>query len=130
MQILIDHNLEGLARLLFETLKRDGWTELLTLEFIYFAAAGLAEDSSDDEVWQLAQSQGMVILTDNRNDDDDTSLTAVIRRENSPASLPVVTIGNAQRLRQADYRQMAALKLAEILFYLDNHLGTGRIFIP
>jgi len=130
MQILVDHNLKGLAPLLFETLKKDGWVDLLNLEFIYFADIGLPIETKDDELWRMAQSQGMVILTNNRNRKDETSLTAVISRENTEASLPVITVGDADRLKESDYRQAAALSLAEIITYLENYLGTGRVFIP
>lgn len=72
----------------------------------------------------------MLILTDNRNDDDDTSLAAVISRENNEAALPVVTVGDSQRLKESAYRQKTAVSLAEIVMYLENYRGTGRIFIP
>jgi hypothetical protein len=41
-----------------------------------------------------------------------------------------VTVGNADRLAESGYRQAAALRLAEILFYLEDNLGAGRLFIP
>jgi predicted nuclease of predicted toxin-antitoxin system len=91
---------------------------------------GLPIEAKDDEIWRLAQSRGMVILTNNRNRKDETSLTAVISRENSEVSLPIVTVGNAERLAESGYRQAAALRLAEILFYLEDNLGAGRLFIP
>jgi hypothetical protein len=122
--------MKGLAPLLFEVLNKDGWAELLSIEFIYFADLELAVDSKDDTIWRLAQSRGMVLLTDNRNDDDETSLTAVMRQENTLTSLPVVTVGNSKRLVNAEYRQMAANRLAEILFYLEDYFGAGRLFIP
>jgi len=37
MRILVDHNLEGNARLLFSQMRNDGWAELLDLEFVYFS---------------------------------------------------------------------------------------------
>jgi hypothetical protein len=122
--------MKGLAPLIFEVLNKDGWAELLSIEFIYFADLELAVDSKDDTIWRLAQSRGMVLLTDNRNDDDETSLTAVMRQENTLTSLPVVTVGNSKRLVNAEYRQMAANRLAEILFYLEDYFGAGRLFIP
>jgi hypothetical protein len=41
------------------------------------------------------------------------SLEEVLQEENTSASLPVVTVGDAKRV-----------------LYLDNYLGTRRIFIP
>jgi hypothetical protein len=122
--------MEGRARLLFKTLKKDGWVDLLNLEFIYFADIGLSIKAGDDEIWRLAQSRGMIILTNNRNNEDETSLTAIISRENTETSLPVVTVGDADRLKESNYRQAVALGMAEVLFYLENYLGTGRVFIP
>lgn len=130
MKILVDYNMEGQARLLFDTLSRDGWVDLLEIEFIYFAGVGLSPKSDDTTIWHHAQEHGLIILTDNRNRVDETSLTATIERENTLTSLPVVTVGDVQRLVEAEYRQAAALRLAEIIMYLENEMGTGRTFIP
>jgi predicted nuclease of predicted toxin-antitoxin system len=130
MKILVDYNMEGQARLLFNTLSRDGWVDLLEIEFIYFAGAGLSPKSDDTTIWRYAQQHGLIILTDNRNREDETSLTATIERENTPTSLPVVTVGDVQRLAESEYCQAAALRLAEIIMYLENEMGTGRTFVP
>ena len=132
MRILVDHNLEGLAALAFYSarLRKQGWVELLDLEFIYFADVALDTKSDDVTIWRFAQSAGMLILTDNRNEEDETALNAVISRENLPTSLPVITVGTSGRLVESAYRQDAATRFAEILFYLENSLGTGRLFIP
>jgi hypothetical protein len=39
----------------------------------------------------------MILLTANRSMKDEDSLEQVMREENTPSSLPVVTIGNADR---------------------------------
>ena len=130
MQILIDVNLEGDAELLFAVLVKEGWAELLDLAFVYFPEAALPADSDDTTVWRYAQTNGMLLLTNNRNDEDETSLTATIRRENAAASLPVLTVANLSRLKEFAYRRAVAERIAEILFYLEDYLGTGRLFIP
>jgi predicted nuclease of predicted toxin-antitoxin system len=130
MRILVDHNLEGNARLLFVEMHNGGWAELLDLKFVYYSDVSLDIESDDVTVWRYAQSEDMCILTDNRNEADDTALNAVIRRENTLSSLPVITVGNSRRLTESAYRQDAATRLAEILFYLEDNLGTGRLFIP
>ena len=130
MQILIDVNLEGDAELLFAVLVKEGWAELLDLAFVYFPEAALPADSDDTTVWRYAQTNGMLLLTNNRNDEDETSLTATIRRENAAASLPVLTVANLLRLKEFAYRRAVAERIAEILFYLEDYLGTGRLFIP
>lgn len=130
MQILIDYNLEGDADLIFSALRKDGWVELLNIEFVFFAGTPLNPESDDTTVWRFAQSEGMILLTYNRNEDDETSLTATIRRENTFSSLPVLTIANQSRVKDLNYREETALQLAEKIMYLENYLGTGRIFIP
>ncbi len=130
MKILVDCNMEGQARLLFSTLGQDGWIEVFQLEFVYFSGTPLTEDSDDTTLWRYAQANELIILTNNRNREDETSLTATIARENTATSLPVVTVGNARRLPEAGYRQAAADGLVNILAYLENYRGTGRVFIP
>jgi hypothetical protein len=59
------------------------------------------------------------------------SLEQVLQEENTPTSLPVVTIGDAKRvLTDNNYRDLCLNRLLEIVLYLDNYLGTRRIFIP
>ena len=103
---------------------------MLDLEFVYFRDALLSSDIDDTKLWRFAQARGMILLTYNRNDDDETSLTATIRRENTAASLPILTIANPLRMKEAAYRQTVAEALAGVLFYLENYFGAGRIFIP
>lgn len=130
MQILIDVNIQGDAELLFAVLVKEGWAELLELEFVYFTEASLPADSDDTTVWRFAQANGMLLLTNNRNAENETSLTTTIRRENTEASLPVLTVANPSRLKESAYRRAVAERIAEILFYLEDYLGTGRLFIP
>jgi hypothetical protein len=49
MQILIDYNLEGDAELLFASLRKDGWVELLKIEFVCFADILLNPASPQEE---------------------------------------------------------------------------------
>lgn len=44
------------------------------------------------------QAQSMILLTANRSMKGEESLEEVMREENTPESLPVVTIGNADRI--------------------------------
>jgi len=53
MQILIDHNIEGLAPLLPGVLAKEGRVELLQLQFLYFSETTLPVDSDDTAVWAL-----------------------------------------------------------------------------
>ena len=72
----------------------------------------------------------MILLTSNRNMKDADSLEQTLREENTPASLPVLTIGNVDRLNTKMYRERCAAQLLEVVVYWENYLGTGRKFIP
>lgn len=130
MKILVDHNIEGDAALLFVTLQEGGWTELLDLSFVYFPETPLDNSSDDTAVWRYAQAQHALLLTDNRNRRGEDSLQATFERENHPQALPVLTVGSKKRLKNPEYRRQVALKIADVIIYLDNYRGTGRVFLP
>jgi hypothetical protein len=128
--VLLDHDTEGHVFFLEAGLKETGWDQLLDIEFIRLRDCGLEENSPDNEVWRYAQEHGLLLITNNRNNDGETSLHATIARENTLDSLPVVTVSNKEFLRQADYRQRAATALARIIIYPEDFRGAGRVFIP
>ena len=73
----------------------------------------------------------MVLLTANRSVKGNDSLEQVIREENTSTSLPVVTIGNTDRvLTDTDYRNSCVDRLIEIVFDIDDYRGSRRLFIP
>jgi hypothetical protein len=45
-------------------------------------------------------------------------------------ALPVLTIGNADRIVERAYRERCAIRVVEIGLELQNYLGAGRVFIP
>ncbi|MEM9543645.1 MAG: hypothetical protein AAGA60_29650 [Cyanobacteria bacterium P01_E01_bin.42] len=47
MCFLIDHNIEGQAKLIFSSIQAGGWLELLPIHFILFSEVQLAIDRSD-----------------------------------------------------------------------------------
>ncbi len=128
--ILVDHDIEGQVLILWGTLAAEGWLELCPLAVVTFVQAGLPVDSSDRTVWRFAQAHGMILLTHNRNMHDADSLEQTIREENTPTSLPVITLGRAERLRERAYRERCVVRLIEIGLEIEQYLGTGRIFIP
>lgn len=130
MNFLIDYNLRGQAALLWGAIAAEGWLEMMPIRFVGFEEVGLLENSSDYLVWQLAQANQMIILTANRNMKGDDSLEQVIREDNTTTALPVVTIGNKERLDEQSYRERCASRLVEILFDIDNYMGVGRVYIP
>ena len=130
MQILVDHDIEGQAELLWGIIAKQGWLELIDLELLTFADVHLPVTTSDREVWQFAQANRMILLTNNRNLDDEDSLEQTIRDENGLTSLPVLTVGNVRRFPDRLYREQCAARLLEIVIDIERHLGRGRVFIP
>ncbi len=131
MIFLVDHNLEGHALLLSGSLTNQGWAELFPIRFVLLEEMDLSVTSSDRVVWRFAQANQMILLTANRRMKGKDSLEQVLREENTPTSLPVATIGDADRvLNDADYRDLCVNRLLELALYLESYLGTRRIFIP
>jgi predicted nuclease of predicted toxin-antitoxin system len=130
MIFLIDHNIEGQAIVLFGSMTTAGWLDLLPLRFMTFEEVQLPITSSDRIVWQFAQENQMILLTANRSMKGENSLEQVIREEISPTSLPVVTLGNIDRIYERDYREQCVDRLIEIVLYIQNYRGVSRIFIP
>jgi hypothetical protein len=128
--ILVDQDIEGQVLILWGSLAAEGWLELGSLQLVTFAQVGLPANSSDRTVWRFAQTHSMMLLTHNRNMNDDDSLEQTIRDENTPRSLPVVTIGRVDHLRERSYRERCIVRLVEIGIEIEQYLGTGRIFIP
>jgi len=128
--VLIDHNIEGQAALLKSALASEGWIDLAVLRVVSFQELSLPFDTSDQQVWEFAQEHEMVLLTANRNKDGEESLEQAILEHNQPASYPVVTIANLDRINESDYRVRCATKLAEICLDIGRYLGTGRVYIP
>jgi len=87
-------------------------------------------DSRDRDIWRFAQKKQIIILTDNRNKKGASSLQQTIEEENTLLSLPVLTIGNVNRLSEKIYRDRCVARLIEILSNIENYKGTGRLFVP
>lgn len=73
----------------------------------------------------------MILITANRSMKGKDSLEQVMREENTPTSLPVVTIGNIDRLlADPDYRNLCVNRLVDLVVDLEDYQGARRIFIP
>lgn len=131
MNFLVDHNLRGHSVVLAGSLAASGWLELISIRFVLFEEAGLAVTSDDRVVWQYAQDNHMILITANRSMKGKDSLEQVMREENTPTSLPVVTIGNIDRLMaEPDYRERCVDRLVDIVVDIEDYQGARRIFIP
>ena len=130
MIFLIDHNLERQSIILLGYIASQGWLDIVPIRFVTFEQVALPVDSDDRLVWRFAQENKMILLTANRNMKDEDSLEQVMREENSPTSLPVLTIGKVDRLYEPDYRERCANRIVEIVMYINDYMGASRIFIP
>lgn len=128
--ILIDRNIEGQAFLLLGTFNAEGWSELFPVRFVTLKDAGLLPDTSDRVIWHFTQNNNMLFLTDNRNMKGLDSLELTLREDNTPSSLPILTIGNTNRMTERQYRERCATRLAEIIYDLEKYRGACRLFIP
>lgn len=128
--ILIDQDLLGYDVFLEEGLKETGWDQLISVEFKRLRDFGFPGNLPDQEIWRFVQTQRLLLVTNNRNNEDETSLQATMWRENTPESLPIITISDKNALIQSDYRQRVAQSLVRIFVDLENYLGTGRVFVP
>jgi len=131
MIFLIDHNLKGHALVLFGAIAAQGWLDMVSIRFATFAELDLPPDSDDRAVWRSAQENRMILLTANRSMKGKNSLEQVMRQESTSTSLPVVTIGNADRLlNDPEYRGRCVESLVEIVLGIDGYRGARRVFIP
>ena len=92
MLFLIDHNIEGQAKLLFSSIQTSGWLEFFTIRFILFSEVQLAIDSSDRIVWKFAQENNMILLTANRSMKGEDSLEQVIREISIALAIALIEI--------------------------------------
>ncbi|MBI3757896.1 MAG: hypothetical protein HY267_07965 [Deltaproteobacteria bacterium] len=129
-RILLDHDIEGYAVFFTAGLQETGWDQYVTIEFLRLRDLGLSDDQNDQEIWRRVQSDRLLLITHNRNREDERSLQATIEKELAADSLPVLTIANVEKLAQANHRQQVVHKLAEVVLYLENYLGVGRIYLP
>ena len=131
MNFLVDHNLRGHSVILAGSLAASGWLDLISIRFVLFEEVGLADTSNDRVVWQYAQANQMILITANRSMKGENSLEQGMREENTPTSLPVVTIARIDRLLvEPDYRERCVNRLVDIVVDIEDYQGARRIFIP
>jgi hypothetical protein len=132
--ILADTNIEGimvhLGRIWLSDTWREFWFDLhLTIES--FESLGLRADATDAMIWRTCQDLTLILITANRNADGPDSLEMVIRDENQPESLPVITLADARRvLRERAYAERTAEQILDYLMRIDQVRGVGRLFVP
>jgi hypothetical protein len=134
MLLLADANINGHVDRLVRRMQGEPWLGFWTnlqLSCVSFADVGLDPADADSVVWQRCQEKRLFLITNNRNDDGPDSLENTIRTRNTPQSLPVFTIGDADRtLVDSDYSAAVIWALLEYLFDMDGLYGMGRLYLP
>ncbi len=128
--ILVDRDLDGHLVYLKTGLQETGWDQLIRVEFKRLRDYGLPDNYPDQEIWRFVQQRGLLLVTNNRNSEDETSLETTMQRESTADSLPIVTVSDKDDLTQADYRQQVAQSLVRIIIDLDDYRGARRLWVP
>ena len=132
--ILADINVGKQRRAILAVWSSEYWRDIwqgLDLAVESFQGLGLSLDASDAAIWRTCQREQLVLLTGNRNKDGPDSLEAVIRDENRPDSLPVVTIADTERVLQDwAYAERVAVRILDYLMRIDEVRGAGRLYVP
>jgi hypothetical protein len=131
---LADNNVTSQVEALVQVMRSEAWADFwdaLGLVFKRFDDVGLSPASSDADVWNTCQAEQLVLITNNRNDNSTDSLEATIRHRNQPASLPVFTIADLDKLRTSrSYAERVVVSMYDYLTRIDEVRGTGRLYLP
>jgi dihydroxyacetone kinase-like predicted kinase len=129
-----DHDVEGHFDVLLGHLNAEHWQDLwqrLDIKVQSFESLGLSAAAADRLVWQVCQSQQVMLVTANRNDDGPDSLAATIRECNTTQCLPVFTLANKDRILESSaYAAEVVERLLDYIMYIDDLRGTGRVWLP
>ncbi len=133
-RIMADHNVEGHLQALVNIWLSPEWDGVWSdssCQIESFERLGIPHDTSDTALWELCQQCKIVLITANRNAEGHDSLEMAINELGTSSSLPVVTIGDPDRLmRDRDYAERAAGQLMQYLLDIDKLRGTGRLYVP
>jgi hypothetical protein len=132
--LVADAHVRGQVVYLVQRMQADAWADFwraLGLVLHRFEDVGLSASSSDLEVWNVCQAEQLILITDNRNLDSEDSLEAVIRRSNTPESLPVFTIADMREFQtNHSYVERVVEALYDYLLRIDAMRGAGRLYLP
>jgi hypothetical protein len=132
--IMADHDIEGQMQVLLRLLTSAEWHALwtdLAVRVESFASLGVPINIPDSTLWQLCQTQQIILITGNRNEEGPASLEATIQQANTLTSLPVLTLSEPQRmLSSRAYAHRVVERLVEYLIDVENLRGTGRLYLP
>lgn len=133
-RLLADNDVVGHVEDLVQELRSARWADFwvaLGLGLVYFRDVGLTQTSSDRQVWLVCQTEQLLLITNNRNQEDSDSLEATLRDLNTPHSLPLFTISDIQTFRtNRSYAERVVESLYEYIIDIEDLRGTGRLYLP
>ena len=136
--LLADAHADAMLRSVRQWIATDGLAEVMNYEeirFVTFRDLGLPTNTPDRPLWELCQTDGWILLTDNRNAKGQDSLQATLANRWEPGRLPVLTVGSANRFR-ADpaYASRCSVDAADVLYGLRTGDGqfdqAPRLYLP
>jgi len=129
-----DNDVEGQFVALVHIFTGETWKELwawLACPVHTFESMGLSRQAKDRDVWLECQKREVILVTGNRTQEGPDSLEATLRTLNTLRSLPVFTLGDAQRIMHSrEYAEQAAERMLEFLQDIETHRGAGRLYVP
>jgi hypothetical protein len=134
--LLADVNVQGHLPYLKQLIDGLGLSEILAeyqITLVTFPELGLDPRMNDRDLWAYCQANEFVLFTENRNHDNDNSLSATIQDSWREGHLPVLTLANKGKFENsASYAANVAEDVAEQLFinFAERIRNQPRIFVP
>ncbi len=134
--LLADVNVQGHLPYLQRVLAGLGLLEMLHelgLALQTFPDLGLDRGLDDRALWNYCQANQWVLITDNRNREDENSLQATIQDSWREGHLPILTLANKGKFENsAAYAARVAEDVADLLIrvFHDGIRNQPRIFVP
>lgn len=132
--LLADHDIQGYVDVLVACMQSEPWKPFwdhLSLNYVHFSDVGLPPNAPDSIIWRVCQERQLILITNNRTENEPDSLETTIRLHNTPTCLPIFTIGKVQRLRYSgSYADEILESLPDALLRIDSLRGTGRLYLP
>lgn len=134
--LLADVNVQGHLGYLKRLMEGQGLMEVLTeldISLATFPDLGLNRGLDDRSLWRYCQYHGWALFTDNRNHEDENSLSATIQDSWREGHLPVLTLANKRRFENdPTYAARVSRDVATLLFavFVEGVRDQPRIFVP
>jgi hypothetical protein len=100
---------------------------------VTFPELGLDPRMDDRQLWNFCQANRFVLFTENRNHEDEDSLSATISDSWNEGHLPVLTLANKGKFENsASYAITVADNVTDLLYgiFYEKLQTPPRIFLP